>query len=154
VALSLVADHSSMVRNAVVHEVPLPPGTRSDLVTLTDAEIVRTCKDQFRNDLNENAAAWDGLGEAFHRRLERNYITWVRRYVAAGRVRRSFTNEELRRRPVTWTIGGLTPAARFFSNVVTAHAAGIAIGLLMCRHFPQVSIPEVLADHIRKAARA
>jgi hypothetical protein len=68
-----------MVRNAVVHEVPLPPGSRSDLVALTDAEIVRTCKDLFRNDLNENAEAWDALGEAFHKRLERNYITWVRR---------------------------------------------------------------------------
>jgi pimeloyl-ACP methyl ester carboxylesterase len=154
VALSLVADHSSTVRNAVVHEVPLPPGTRSDLVKLTDAEIVRTCQDLFRNDLNENTAAWDALGEAFHKRLERNYVTWVRRYVGGSRILRSFTKEELRRRPVTWTIGGLTPAARFFSNVVTAHAAGIEIGLLMCRHFPQVSVPEVLADHIRKAARA
>jgi pimeloyl-ACP methyl ester carboxylesterase len=154
VALSLVADHSSTVRNAVVHEVPLPPGTRSDLVKLTDAEIVRTCKDLFRKDLNENTAAWDALGEAFHKRLERNYVTWVRRYVGGGRILRSFTKEELRRRPVTWTIGGLTPAARFFSNIVTAHGAGIEIGLLMCRHFPQVSIPEVLADHIRKAARA
>jgi pimeloyl-ACP methyl ester carboxylesterase len=154
VALSLVADHSALVRNAVVHEVPLPPGTRSDLVTLSDAEIVRTCKDLFRNDLNEKPAAWDALGEAYHRRLERNYVTWVRRYVAGSRVLRSFTKEELQRRPVTWTIGGLTPAARSFSNVVMAHTAGIEIALLMCRHFPQVSIPEVLADHIRKAARA
>lgn len=153
VALALVADHSNLVRNAVVHEVPLPPGTRSDLTKLTDPEIVRTCKDLFRNDLNENAAAWDALGEAFHKRLERNYVTWVRRYVGGNRILRNYTADELRRRPVTWTIGGLTPAARFFSNVVTAHAAGIQIGLLMCRHFPQVSIPEVLADHIRKAAR-
>ena len=154
VALSLAADHASLVRNAIVHEVPLPPGTRSDLAKLSDAAIVRTCKDLFRNDLNENAAAWEALGEAFHKRLERNYVTWVRRYVGGNRILRSFTVEELRRRPVTWTIGGLTPAARFFSNVVAAQAAGIEIGLLMCRHFPQVSIAETLADHIRKAARA
>jgi pimeloyl-ACP methyl ester carboxylesterase len=153
VALSLVADHPNLVQNAVVHEVPLPPGTRSDLTKLTDPEIVRTCKDLFRNDLNENAAAWDDLGEAFHKRLERNYVTWVRRYVGGSRILRNFTVDELRRRPVTWTIGGLTPAARFFSNVLTAHAAGIQIGLLMCRHFPQVSIPDVLADHIRMAGR-
>jgi len=31
--------------------------------------------------MNENADAWDALGEAFHKRLERNYVTWVRRYV-------------------------------------------------------------------------
>jgi pimeloyl-ACP methyl ester carboxylesterase len=154
VALSLAADHPDLVRNAVVHEVPLPPGTRSDLPKLTDAEVVRTCKDLFRNDLNENAAAWDTLGDAYHKRLERNYVTWVRRYVASDRILRSFTVDELRLRPVTWTIGGLTPAARFFSNVVAAHSAGIPIGLLMCKHFPQVSVPGVLADHIRKAARA
>jgi pimeloyl-ACP methyl ester carboxylesterase len=153
VALSLVADHSNLVRNAVVHEVPLPPGTRSDLTKLTDPEIVHTCKDLFRNDLNENAEAWDALGDAFHKRLERNYVTWVRRYVGGSRILRNFTVDELRRRPVTWTIGGLTPAARFFSNVQRAHAAGIQIGLLMCRHFPQVSVPDVLADHIRKAGR-
>ncbi len=152
VALSLVADHSNLVRNVVVHEVPLPPGTRSDLTKLTDPEIVRACKDLFRNDLNENAAAWDALGDSFHMRLERNYVTWVRRYVGGRRILRNYTVDELRRRPVTWTIGGLTPAARFFSNVLTAHAARIQIGLLMCRHFPQVSIPDVLTDHIRKAA--
>jgi hypothetical protein len=93
------------------------------------------------------------LGDAFHKRLERNYVTWVRRYVGGNRILRGFMMEELRRRPVTWTIGGLTPAVRFFSNVVMAHGAGIQIGLLMCRHFPQVSIPGVLADHIVKVAR-
>jgi hypothetical protein len=41
----------------------------------------------------------------------------------------------------------------FFDNVVTAQAAGIPIGLLMCKHFPQVSIPDALADHISKVAR-
>jgi pimeloyl-ACP methyl ester carboxylesterase len=154
VALSLAADHPALVRNTVVHEVALTPGTRSDLTKLTDGEIVRTCKDLFRNDLNENATAWDALGDDYHKRLERNYVTWVRRYVGGSRILRNFTNDELRHRPVTWTIGGLTPAARVFSNVVTAHASGIQIGLLMCKHFPQVSISGMLAEHVRKAARA
>jgi pimeloyl-ACP methyl ester carboxylesterase len=165
VALRLAADHSALVRNVLVHEVPLPR-TRaltpsaltlaiSAMTKLADDEVIRACKDLFRNQLNENAEAWDALGEAFHKRLERNYVTWVRRYVGVGASRRarSFTPEKLRRRPVTWTIGGLTPAAAFFENVVTAHAAGIQIDLLMCRHFPQVSIPDVLADHIGKVAR-
>ena len=109
------------------------------------------CKNFFRNGMNENGEAWDALGEDFHRRLERNYVTWVHRYIA-GNVNRAFSSEELRRRPVTWTIGGLTPAATFFDNVSAAHAAGIDIGLLMCRHFPQVSIADVLASHIAKVA--
>jgi hypothetical protein len=55
---------------------------------------------------------------------------------------------------VTWTIGGLTPTVAFFDNIATAQASGIPIGLLMCKHFPQVSIPDALADHISKVARA
>jgi hypothetical protein len=80
-------------------------------------------------------------------------VTWVRRYVGQDRLFRPFSVEELRRRPVTWTIGGLSAAFMFFDNVVTAQAAGIPIGLLMCKHFPQVSIPDALADHISKVAR-
>ena len=79
-------------------------------------------------------------------------MTWVRRYFGLPDMRMPMS-EELQRRPVTWMIGGLTEAARFFNNGLAAHAAGIEVGLLMCKHFPQVSIPEVLADHISKAAR-
>ena len=165
VALRLAADHSSLVRSVLVHEVagisPTTTPTPSPLTAaiagmskLADDEVVRACKDLFRNQLNENPEAWDALGAVFHKRLERNYVTWVRRYVAGLRPARTLTPEDLRRRPVTWTIGGLTPAASFFQNVVTAHAAGIQVGLLMCKHFPQVSIPKVLADHIAGVARA
>jgi pimeloyl-ACP methyl ester carboxylesterase len=156
VALCLTAEHSDLVRNVAVHEVPLSTTTRGALgrlIALDDGEIVSACQDLFRNQMNESAEAWDALGEAFHKRLERNYVTWMRRYVGQNRIFRPFAPEELRRRPVTWTIGGLTPAAAFFDNVVTAYGAGIPIGLLMCRHFPQVSIPDVLADHIGKVAR-
>jgi pimeloyl-ACP methyl ester carboxylesterase len=152
VALALVADHPDLVLNAVVHEVPFSTGMRAELTKLSDPDIVRACKDLFRNEMNEDSAAWDALGQVFHDRLERNYVTWVRRYVGGSSLLRTFTGDELRRRPVTWTIGGLTPAGRFFSNVLTAHAAGLQIGLLMCQHFPQVSIPVGLTDHIRKAA--
>jgi hypothetical protein len=149
VALQLAADHSVLVRNVVVHEVAgLPPlgtstpspisVTLSGISKLPDDEVIRECKALFRNQMNENAEAWDALGDAFHKRLERNYVTWVRRYVAGSRQARKLTPEDLRRRPVTWTIGGLTPAADFFGNVVAAHAARIQVGLLMCKHFPQV----------------
>src|SRR5438093_7962564 len=100
----------------------------SGLTTLADHEIAHACKNLFRNQMNENADAWDALGEAFHKRLERNYVTWVRRYVGQTRLLRTFTPEELRLRPVTWTIRGLTPAVAFFENVVTAHAADLRIG--------------------------
>ena len=162
VALRLAAQEPDLVRRAIVHEVapaatfPQPPSGVTPLPALspgsTDEDIVLACKYRFRNVMNENAEAWDSLGEEYHRRLERNYVTWVRRYFGLPDMRMP-TSEELQRRPVTWTIGGLTEAAKFFNNVLAAHAAGIEVGLLMCKHFPQVSIPEVLADHISKAAR-
>jgi pimeloyl-ACP methyl ester carboxylesterase len=45
VALCLTADHSDVVRNVVVHEVPLSPASEelSRLTTLADAEIIRVC---------------------------------------------------------------------------------------------------------------
>jgi hypothetical protein len=49
----------------------------------------------------------------------------------------------------TWTIGGLNPAAMFLDNVVLAVKSDCPIGLLMCKHFPQVSAPGMLAEHIR-----
>src|SRR4029434_11285175 len=87
VALCLVADHSDLVRKVAVHEVPLSPasGGLARLPTLADDEIIRVCQDLFRNQMNENAEAWDALGEAYHQRLERNYVTWVHRYVDQNR---------------------------------------------------------------------
>jgi pimeloyl-ACP methyl ester carboxylesterase len=153
VALTLAAEYPDVVRNVAIHEIPL--SVRGDLgawTTLDDDGIVRACQGLFRNQMNESAEAWDGLGEAYHKRLERNYVTWVRRYVGQPQIFRQFVPEELRRRPVTWTIGGLSPAFMFFDNVLTAQAAGIPIGLLMCKHFPQVSIPDALAEHIGRVA--
>ena len=56
------------------------------------------------------------------------------------------------KRPLDWTIGGLTPAMTFFSNVQIAATLGISVGVLPCKHFPQVTIPDVLADHVRQSA--
>lgn len=150
VALSLAIDHPDIVRNVAVHEVPLTPHPAFEqLKALPDEQLVHVCRDLFRNQLNENPEAWDALGEQFHRRLDANYVTWVRK---AG-VLRHFAVDDLRGKPVTWTIGGLTPAVAFFDNVMMARSADIPISLLMCKHFPQVSIPDVLANHIGRVAR-
>jgi pimeloyl-ACP methyl ester carboxylesterase len=155
VALSIAVDHPDLVRYVAVHEVPLSPHRAvQQLQELPDEQLIGVCRDLFRNQLNEKPEAWDALGAEFHRRLDRNYVTWTRKYVSNGQVLRTFTADDLRGRPITWTIGGLTPAFAFLDNAVLACAAGVPIGILMCKHFPQVSIPEVLADHIRKLAHA
>jgi pimeloyl-ACP methyl ester carboxylesterase len=161
-ALRLASEHPDLVRRAVVHEVapaaPVPASAESSPApalspTGTDEEIVLACKSIFRNGGNADPEAWDALGEEYHRRLERNYVTWVRRYFGLPDMRMP-TPEELHRRPVTWTVGALTNPAAFANNLAAAEAAGIEVGRLMSRHFPQVSIPAALAEHIGNAARA
>jgi pimeloyl-ACP methyl ester carboxylesterase len=162
IALCLGAEHTAMVRQLIVHEaagfprIAVPgvtaPDVMSTLPSLPNAEIVRICKERFRNELNEIPGPWDALGEAFHQRLERDYVTWARRYLVPGRWR-TFTSADLHQRPLTWTVGALTPAQRAVTNVIAARDARLDIGLLPCRHFPQVTIPQVLAEHIGAVAR-
>lgn len=151
--LDLLVVHGPLVRRAVVHEVAMASAAQflNDLVALDDSTIVAVCQEVFANMMNDDATAWQALGEEFHARLKTNYVTWVRHYVAPG-VLGQHTPEELAGKPITWTIGGLTPAATFLDNVVLAVRADIPVTTLMCKHFPQVSAPEMLAEHIRTAA--
>jgi pimeloyl-ACP methyl ester carboxylesterase len=155
-ALDLASLHPKIVRRAVVHEAALPGDDRDKeivkLAAMDDSEIAAACADMYGNMMNDDPGAWKAIGEDFHQRLARNYPTWIHRYVA-GPQHEPFDPETLAGRPITWTIGGLFEVHLFFSNVQLAHRAGLDIGFLPCRHFPQVSIPERLADHIRNASR-
>jgi pimeloyl-ACP methyl ester carboxylesterase len=153
--LDLATRHPDLVRRAIVHEVATSArGPLAELLALDDVSVVQACKHVFGSVMNENEAAWNALGEAYHKRLERNYVTWVRHYVATIDSGPQIDAAALTGRPITWTIGGLNPVAAFFSNVPLAFAARIPLGMLMCRHFPQVSMPNELAGHIRTQAVA
>lgn len=151
VVLALASGHSHRVRSGIVHEVPLVRGP-FPLVELDDAGVVEACRRLFAEEMIEDQNPWKALGPEYHARLDRNYVTWVRRYF--DRVERTFSRDELRMRPVQWTVGALSPMGAFFNNVVTACQADVPVGLLPCRHFPQVTIPEILAEHIRSTAKA
>jgi pimeloyl-ACP methyl ester carboxylesterase len=152
--LDLVVRHTALVRNAIVHEVPMAAATAqlSDLASLDDSTVVETCQYLFANVMNDDPAAWEALGEEYHARLAVNYVTWVRRYVAPG-ILPEQSPEGLAGKPITWTIGGLTTAMTFLENVVLATKAGQSISPLLCKHFPQVSAPDMLAEHIRTSTR-
>jgi len=122
--------------------------------SLDDAGVVQACKEWFRNRMNSNPQARDALGVDYHRRLERNYITWVRHYFKPGSAAdRSYNAEELTRRPIAWSIGGFSEVWFFIGNFRVAQRANIEVEILKCRRFPQVEIPDVLANHIREHTR-
>jgi pimeloyl-ACP methyl ester carboxylesterase len=159
--LSLVADHSDIVRNGMVHEAALMKDVAwpdlaearyAQMNSLDDAAVANTCKDLFRNRINSNPQAWDALGADYHRRLEKNYVTWVRHYYKPGRnvAGRSYNAEELTKRPIAWSIGGFSEAWFGIGNLRVAQRANIEVEFFQCKHFPQVEIPDVLAGHIRK----
>ena len=143
--LDLVVRQPELVRNAVVHEVAMAGAAAllADLPTLDDAAVVESCKFAFGH-VNDDLAAWEALGDEYHARLAKNYVTWVRRYVAPEPPP-THSPEDLAGKPVTWTIGGLN----LLACSVLAVKSGCTISLLMCKHFPQVSAPGMLAEHIR-----
>jgi pimeloyl-ACP methyl ester carboxylesterase len=146
--LALLANHPQRVTSVMVHETPLSRSPELEaLCALPDDEIVSICRNVFSNMFNEDTAVWEALGPEFHSRLEKNYVTWIRNYVAWPPLR--VEKEELTRKPLFWTVGSLTPAGNFFDNVVTATNAGVEISLLPCKHFPQVSIPEKFVEHVK-----
>ena len=152
--LDLVSTNPGLVRRAIVHEVSLPRGPWEDNPvfaawrTMDEKDVSAACADWFHNVLNEDPNAWSAVGEAFHARLRPNFVTWARKYVFGGQ-HGSIDQASLVGRPIAWTIGGMTEARQFFNNVRVAHLAGIELELMPCRHFPQISIPDYLAQHIR-----
>jgi hypothetical protein len=77
----------------------------------------------FRNVMNGKPESWDALGEEYHKRLERNYVTWVRRYLCQGS--QLSTVEQLRGRNISWTVGALSETGSTIRNIQAAGAAGI-----------------------------
>ena len=161
-ALSLVADHCDIVRNAIVHEAALMgegdvcwpeemAGMFAALNALDDAGVAKACAEIFRNGMNQDPRAWDDLGPQYHQRLEKNYATWVRHYTVVDH--RSYSAEELSRRPIAWSVGGYTSIWAMTGNFRTARRANIELVYLRSKHFPQVCIPDELARHVRENAK-
>jgi hypothetical protein len=68
-------------------------------------------------------------------------VTWVRQYIGYAGPLPACGPADFIKRPLDWTLGGFTPVMTFFSNVQLAANLVIPLGLLPCKHFPQMSIP-------------
>ncbi|CZR54006.1 uncharacterized protein PAC_03889 [Phialocephala subalpina] len=149
----IAAQIVGLVRNIVVHEVPFDGAPSVYVLKGQDGEtIVKTCKILFREVMNEDQAAWDALGEEYHQRLGKeveNFVTWVCEYITVfengdweGVVKANATI-------ISWGVGGQMPMGFFFKNAVLATKYEVQVELSDCKHFPQVSIPEKLAEWIK-----
>jgi pimeloyl-ACP methyl ester carboxylesterase len=155
--LDLALAYPELVQNALVHEAALPSVQIEEmllpLAKLDDASVTSACRHLFAKVMNEDESLWEALGPEYHNRLSKNYVTWVRRYIAQG-VGDPIDPVALSGAPLTWTIGSLSEKTMLQSNINLAESAGIQMGTLPCRHFPQVSIPDRLASHIAAATQA
>ncbi|KAH6718680.1 Alpha/Beta hydrolase protein [Leptodontidium sp. MPI-SDFR-AT-0119] len=157
-ALAMLQSYEDRVERIIIHEVPMTVigGIRDweKLPASEDGMIVAHCQELFANVMNEDATAWEGLGPEYHKRLEKNFVTWAKTYVPV--VDEAIWDKEelkVKRGEISWTLGGLTPLGIFYENLIIATEVGIAIKVLKCKHFPYVSIPGVLADYIRDCCK-
>ncbi|KAH7308308.1 zearalenone hydrolase [Rhexocercosporidium sp. MPI-PUGE-AT-0058] len=153
-ALAMLQNYEERVERIIIHEVPMTviDGVRdwAKLPPSEDKMIVAYCQQLFANIMNEDTTAWEALGPEYHKRLEKNFVTWSKTYVPVVD-EANWDKEELKakRGKINWTLGGLMPLGIFYENIVIATEVGISIKVLKCKHFPYVSIPGVLADYIR-----
>lgn len=157
-AMSLLYGWKDRIDRVVIHEIPL--STPEELVQVfklkkdeSDHAIVDFCIEVFKGMNADNLAAWEALGPEYHQRMEKNYVLWVRDYVGVVDRRDAGWHKDdgggLDWSRVSWTIGGNSPAGWFDNNLVFGAKRGVQVGTLECVHFPQVSVPRVLATHIQ-----
>ena len=152
--LALVAEHPERVRNGLAHEVQTHemPNLLA-LLELPDETISKVLGDGMCSLFCGNQEAWDVLGEECHARLRKNYPRWARGYIRTLGCSFPVKKEDLRGKPLDWTLGASSPIATFFDNIVTATELGIDVGVIPGMHFPYVSDAEAFAAHIVEKTR-
>ena len=146
--LALVADHPQRVRNAIAHEVPtyeMPPLLA--LADLPDEEICKVMVQTLPMSIG-NTEAWTALGEDFHSRLWANYPRWARGYPRTLGSSFPVNQEDLKGKPLDWSIGGDTPSQVFIDNAIIATKLDIPFRCIPGRHFPYVTNVESFVVYV------
>ena len=171
--LAVVADHPELVRNAIVHEpavvneAPSSPYTEPFITWFPKLNKMRA--DQFggfaaaerasieseNSDLILKPKALKGLGKDYIERRVNNAEVWFNRYADPDTpcCKRVFTKEELNRAPLKVT-AGMQTYGWFTAGLVTlAQRGDLELVWLPAKHFPYVSVPDIVADVIRKSVQ-
>lgn len=156
--LAILALYPERAERGIIHECPFAsPDMLKEVQKKSDEEVSAWCAHFFVNGFveeeNEGREKWRALGKEYHDRLEqKNYVVWMRCLVnyyeaISGELA---TEENLKKRPIYWTVGGLSDPNFWASNWEYAKKGGIEVrtDVLNCKHFPYVSIPEKTADWI------
>lgn len=155
--LALAADYPERMRNGLPHEVPTAANPKENLNALAkmeDEAIVKIMEgEMLKHIFGADLAAWHALGEEAHVRLRKAYPRWARGYPLTLPPSAPTGEEDLKKRPLDWTVGADTATQSFIDNIITAAKAGIPIGTIPGMHFPYVSHPEALAKHIVDTTR-
>ncbi|MDT5292030.1 MAG: hypothetical protein QOF88_6919, partial [Mycobacterium sp.] len=66
---------SSATPSYMQWQMPGAAALLADLTTFDDAAIVERCQFLFAHMMNDDLAAWEALGDEYHARLAKNYVT-------------------------------------------------------------------------------
>lgn len=151
--LALALDYPNRVRNVLPHEAPtFSMDFLIDLLNC-DSDTISTEMAKSSRALSGNETNWDNMGKDVHARLKANYVRWAHGYPLTIPDSTPRNIDQLRNKPIDWTIGAKTPAYMFFENVVIATQADINISTFQGSHFPYVSHPEDFAKHVVEKTR-
>jgi len=159
-ALSIGADYPEVCRNIMVHEAALqndtPPGAGTEFFKRLVNRLIEIAGSknaamvaQRPNNI-QDPQAFAALSPEYHERISKNGEVWVD-FVLGYADQRTYSAKELANMPpLVFSVGLFSMAWLVEANLQTARRANAEIVWLPCKHFPQVSIPDLLAEHIRK----
>jgi pimeloyl-ACP methyl ester carboxylesterase len=158
-ALSMGLDYPEVCRNLMIHEAALlndaPPGAQEKFRKGIDMAVKMTgSKNIFGGagwvSMVGDSQAWAALGSEYHERINKNGEVWVD-YMLDYIGQRTYSARELSKMPqMVFSVGFTSAAWLAFANLQVAGRANAEVVWLPCLHYPQVTIPDLLAQHIRK----
>jgi pimeloyl-ACP methyl ester carboxylesterase len=164
--------HREIVRNLIIHEpavtfhAPLSGpslpggGVVPTFMRMAASELVKkvgsyqTAISILLRAFSGNEQIWDAQDPELLNRVYKNGEAWMTKYV--DHVERFYSDEELTKIskvPLIFSNGLFSPAWLTEATRRVAEKCGVEPVWMPCGHYPQVTIPDVLVEHIRANTR-
>ena len=160
--LSLIADNPQLVRNAIIHEpanvaesfmmrFALPKVVWfQSLFTggISEGERANLYSEEKEDDITIDLEKYRELGDAHMERRINNKQIWFDRYAYPDIpcCNRLFTEEELKKAPITITIGEFSIDPIREVSMALVERASLNVVELPAKHYPYVTIPKQVAE--------